>query len=93
MLKPLKDYVIIEKSASEEKTKSGIVLPQNLKEEKNIGIVKAVGDGKVLADGRVLKMSVKCEDKVLYSKYGGTDVELDGKKYIVIREDDILAIF
>ncbi len=93
MLKPLRDYVILEKVTSEEKTMSGIVLPQTVKEEKNIGIVVAVGAGKILNNGQLVEPVVANGDKVLYSKYGATDVEFENKKYIILREEEILAIF
>ncbi len=92
MLKPLKDYVVIEKVKAEATTSSGILLPQTSKEEKNIGNIVAVGTGKVLSNGERITLEVKVGDKVLYSKYGATEIELDSKQYIVIREEDILGI-
>ncbi len=93
MIKPLRDYVVLKKIADEQKTASGIVLPQTVKEEKNIAVVRAVGSGKSLANStEKLPLEVKKGDKVLYSQFSGSYVELDGEKYIIIREDDIMAI-
>jgi chaperonin GroES len=91
MIKPLGDRVVIEASAREEKTASGIVLPDNAKEKPQEGKVVAVGSGH-LKDGERLPLEVKEGDKVLFSKYAGTEVKFDGKELLIMRESDILAI-
>ncbi len=90
-LKPLADRVIIKSLESEETTKSGIVLPGSAKEKPQMAEVLAVGPGGVV-DGKEITMHVKVGDKVIYSKYAGTEVKLDGEEYIVVRQNDILAI-
>ncbi|WP_457567959.1 co-chaperone GroES [Desulfurobacterium sp.] len=91
-LKPLYDRVVVKKVEMEQKTAGGIILPDTAKEESQIGEVVAVGEGKLLDNGEVRPLKVKAGDKVLYSKYAGNEVELDGEKYLIIREEDILAI-
>ena len=90
-LKPLADRVVIRSLESEETTKSGIVLPGSAKEKPQMAEVLAVGPGGMV-DGKEIAMSVKIGDKVIYSKYAGTEVKLDGAEYIVVRQNDILAI-
>lgn len=90
-IKPLLDKIVLEQAPVEEKTASGIVLPNSTKEKPAIATVVAVGDGGFV-DGNEVKMLVKPGDKVLYSKYAGSDVKLDGKDYIVIKQADIMAI-
>jgi len=91
-LKPLDDRVVIKQSEAEEKTTGGIILPDTAKEKPQIGKIVAVGQGKLLDDGKRNKMSVRKNDEVIYSKYIGSDVEIDGEKYIILREEDILGI-
>ena len=91
-LKPLDDRVIIKQSEAEEKTTGGIILPDTAKEKPQIGVVIATGPGKLLDDGKRGKMAVKKKDEVLYGKYTGSDVEIDGEKYVILRESDILGI-
>lgn len=91
-LKPLYDRVIVKKVEMEQKTAGGIILPDTAKEESQVGEVVAVGDGKLLENGKLRPLSVKAGNKVLYSKYAGNEVEIDGEKFLVIREEDILAI-
>ena len=91
-LRPLDDRIVIEQSEAEEKTSGGIILPDTAKEKPQIGTVVAVGPGKVLDDGTRAKMSVKVKDEVIYAKYIGSDVEIDGDKYIILREGDVLGI-
>jgi len=91
-LKPLDDRVVIKQLEAEEKTTGGIILPDTAKEKPQIGKVVAVGAGKLLDDGKRNKMSVKKNNEVIYSKYIGSDVEIDGEKYIILKEDDILGI-
>jgi chaperonin GroES len=92
MLKPLGDRVVIEPQEKEEKTASGIVLPDSAKEKPQEGRVVAVGAGKVSDKGERIALDVKEGEKVIYSKYAGTEVKYDGKKYLVVRQDDVLAI-
>ena len=90
-LKPLDDRVVIEQVEAEEKTAGGIVLPDTAKEKPQRGKVIATGPGKLLEDGSRAKMSVAKGDDVLYAKYSGTEVEIDGTEYVVLHETDILA--
>lgn len=91
MLKPLGDRVIVKPSVEEEKTAGGIFLPDTAKERPQWGEVVAVGPGK-FEDGKRIAIEVKAGDKVIYSKYGGTEVKIDGVDYLILRESDILAI-
>ena len=91
-IKPLADRVVIKPAAAEEKTKGGIILPDTAKEKPVVGEVMAVGPGKVTDDGKKLLLEVKVGDKVLYGKYSGTEVTLDGEEYLIMREADIFAI-
>jgi chaperonin GroES len=91
-LKPLDDRIVIEQLEAEEKTSGGIILPDSAKEKPQIGKVIAVGPGALLDDGKRAKMSVKKNDKVLYAKYMGSDVEIDNEKYVIIKESDVLGI-
>jgi len=90
-IKPLGDRVVIKSVEAEETTKSGIVLPGSAKEKPQVAEVVEVGPGGVV-DGKEIKMEVSKGDKVLYSKYAGTDVKLDGEELIIVRQSDILAI-
>ena len=90
-LVPLGDKIVLKQLESEETTKSGIVLPGQAKEKPQEAEVIAVGPGGVV-DGKEVVMQVKVGDKVIYSKYAGTDVELEGEKYIIVKQNDILAI-
>lgn len=91
-LRPLDDRVVIKQSDAEEKTAGGIILPDTAKEKPQIGKVIAFGPGKLLDDGKRGSMSVKNNDEVIYGKYMGSDVEIDGEKYVILRESDILGI-
>lgn len=91
-LKPLDDRIIIKQSEAEEKTAGGIILPDSAKEKPQIGKVIATGPGKLLDDGKRANMSVKVKDEVIYAKYIGSDVEIDGDKYVILRESDVLGI-
>ena len=91
-LKPLGDRVVVKVVEAEEKTASGIVLPDKAKERPQEGEVVAVGEGKVLDNGTRMGMEVKEGDKILYSKFAGTEVKVDGEDYLIMRQDDILAI-
>ncbi len=92
MIKPLGDRVVVKVLEREEKTKSGIVLPDTAKEKPQEGKIIAVGTGKVLDNGTRVPLDVKEGDKVIFSKYGGTEVKLDGQEYLILSERDILAI-
>jgi chaperonin GroES len=91
-LKPLADRVVIKPSPAEEKTKGGIILPDTAKEKPVVGEIVAVGPGKVTEDGKKIAPEVKVGDKVLYGKYSGTEVTVEGEEYLIMREADIFAI-
>ncbi len=91
-LKPLGDRVVVKQEPSEEKTQSGIVLPDTAKEKPQMGTVIAVGLGRVFDNGQRVPVEVKVGDKVIYAKYGGTEVKLDNEEYIILQERDILAV-
>lgn len=91
-LKPLDDRVVIKQLQAEEKTAGGIILPDTAKEKPQMGKVVAVGPGKLADDGKRAKTTVKKGDKVIYAKYIGNDVEIDGDKYVILSEHDILGI-
>ncbi len=91
-IRPLQDRVIVERLAEEEKTKGGIIIPDTAKEKPMEGKVIAVGKGKTTEDGKLLKLDVKADDVILFSKYAGTEVKIDGKEYLIMREDDIRGI-
>lgn len=90
-IKPLADRLIVKALPSEEKTKSGIIMPDTAKEKPQEGIVVAVGPGK-MEDGERIAMDVKENDRVIYSKYAGTEVKYDGEEYLILKEADVLAI-
>ncbi|MDF2593513.1 MAG: 10 kDa chaperonin [Clostridia bacterium] len=90
-IKPLGDRVVIKVIESEETTKSGIVLPGTAKEKPMQGEVLAIGSGEII-DGKKVPLEVKAGDKVIYSKYSGSEVKMDGNEYLIIRQSDILAI-
>ena len=92
MVKPLEDRVVIKPSTEEERTKGGIVLPDTAKERPQAGEVIAVGPGKLLENGQRAPMEVKPGDNVIFAKYGGTEVKIDGEEYMILRQSDILAI-
>ncbi|HEX9740346.1 MAG TPA: co-chaperone GroES [Ignavibacteriaceae bacterium] len=91
-LTPLADRVIIKPSEAEEKTKGGIILPDTAKEKPIEGTVVAAGPGKVTDDGKTVKLGVKVGDKVLYGKYSGTEINVEGEDLLIMRESDIFAI-
>lgn len=92
MLKPLGDRIVIELVEAEETTSSGIVLPDSAKEKPQEGNVVAVGTGRVLENGERIDLEVKEGDRIIFSKYSGTDVKYEGKEYLILRESDVLAI-
>lgn len=91
-LKPLGDRIVVKVLNQEETTKGGIVLPDTAKEKPQEGEVIAIGTGKVLENGQKLPLEVKIGDKVLFSKYGGTEVKVEGEEYLILSERDVLAI-
>jgi chaperonin GroES len=91
-VKPLQDRILIKRTQEEEKTKGGIIIPDAAKEKPVEGIVVAVGDGKVLDNGQRLAPSVKAGDKILFGKYSGTEIKVDGEDHLILREDEIFAI-
>jgi len=91
-LKPLGDKVLVKRSEAEEKTAGGIVLPDTAKEKPKEGRVMAVGSGRMLKSGKRMPPVVKKGDRVLFASYAGTEVEVDGEKYLLVREEDILAV-
>ncbi len=92
LLKPLGDRIVIELVETEEKTASGIVLPDSAKEKPQEGKVVAVGNGRVLDNGERAALDVSVDDVIIFSKYSGTEVKYEGKEYLILRESDILAI-
>ena len=92
MLRPLGDRIIIELVETEEKTASGIVLPDTAKEKPQEGKVVAVGTGRVLDNGERVALDVSVGDRIIFSKYAGTEVKYDGTEYLILRENDILAV-
>ena len=90
-IKPLADRVVIKSLESEEVTKGGIVLPGTAQEKPQMAEVVSVGPGGVV-DGKEIKMYVKAGDRIIYSKYAGTEIKMDGKEYIIVRQNDILAV-
>jgi chaperonin GroES len=91
-LRPLQDRVIVKQSEAEEKTKSGILLPDAAKEKPTKGKVVAVGPGKLDDNGKATEIGLRVGDTVYYGKYSGTDVEIDGQKLVILREADILGV-
>ena len=92
MIKPLSDRIVLKLVEAEETTKSGIILTASAKEKPQIAEVIAVGVGEVNNEGKLIPMTVKVGDKVIISKYSGTEVKLDGEEYVIVKETDILAI-
>lgn len=92
MLKPLSDRIVVKPTDVEDITKGGIVLPDTAKERPQEGEVIAVGPGKTLETGAQVPVDVKVGEKVIYSKYGGTEVKIGGNEYVILRQDDILAV-
>ena len=91
-IRPLQDRILVKRLDEEEKTKGGIIIPDTAKEKPQEGKVIAVGGGKVSEDGKVLPLDVKKGDRVLFSKYSGTEINLDGDEHLIVREDDVLGI-
>ena len=91
-LKPLADRVVVEHVEQDEKSAGGVFLPDTAKEKPQEGIVLAVGTGRVIDNGKTLPMAVKVGDRVIYSKYSGSEVKIDGKEYLIVSEKDVLAV-
>jgi chaperonin GroES len=91
-VKPMEDRVLLKPLEAEQKTAGGIIIPDNAKEKPQKGEVIAVGPGKVNDKGQKIEMTLKKGDKVLYGKYSGTEITVDGKEYLIVRESDVLAI-
>jgi len=91
-VRPLQDRIIVERLEEETTTAGGIIIPDSAKEKPQMGKVIAVGKGKMNSEGTYLPLDVKADDKVLFSKYAGTDIKLEGKEFLIMREDDILGV-
>jgi chaperonin GroES len=91
-IRPLQDRVIVRRVKEEEKTKGGLFIPDTAKEKPVEGMVLAVGNGKILEDGTVRKLDVKVGDRVLFGKYSGNEVKVEGEDHLILREDDILGV-
>ncbi len=91
-IRPLQDRIIVRRVDEEETTKGGIIIPDSAKEKPQLGKVIAVGKGKVNEDGKLQKLDVKKGDKVLFSKYSGTEINIEGVEHLIIREDDVLGV-
>jgi chaperonin GroES len=91
-IRPLQDRILVQPILEKDVRKGGIIIPDSAKEKPIEGRVKAVGKGKIGDDGKHIKMDVKVGDKVLYSKYGGTEIKVDGEDLLLMREDDVLAV-
>ncbi len=91
-IRPLQDRVIVKRIEEEEKTKGGIIIPDSAKEKPQEGKVIAVGKGKMTEDGKLIPLDVKVGDRVLFGKYAGTEVKIEGEEHLIMREEDILGI-
>jgi chaperonin GroES len=91
-IRPLQDRVLVKRVKEEDRTKGGIIIPETAKEKPVEAKVISVGNGKVLEDGSVRKLDVKAGDRILFGKYSGTEVKIDGEEHLIMREDDLLAI-
>lgn len=91
-IRPLQDRVIVKRVKEDEKTKGGIIIPDAAKEKPIEGEVIAVGNGKILEDGKVRPIGLKTGDRVLFTKYGGTEIKIDGVEHLLLREEDVVAV-
>ena len=91
-LRPLSDRILVQRVEEDEKTKGGIIIPDTAKEKPAEGKIVATGNGRMGEDGKLLPMDVKVGDRVLFSKYGGTEVKIDGEDYLIMRQDDVLGV-
>ncbi len=92
-VRPLYDRILIKRLDTEEKTKGGIIIPETVKEKPQEGKVISVGKGKLLDDGSTRPLDVKVGDRILFGKYGGTEINIEGDEYLILREEEILAVF
>lgn len=90
--RPLHDRLLVKRVAAEEKSKGGIIIPDSAKEKPIEGLVVAVGNGKALDDGKVRALAVKAGDKVLFGKYSGTEIKVEGEEHVILREDEVLGV-
>ena len=91
-LRPLQDRILVQRIEEESTTKGGIIIPDTAKEKPAEGKVKAVGNGKVADDGKRVALEIKVGDRILFGKYSGTEVKIDGEEYLIMREDDVLGV-
>lgn len=91
-LRPLNDRILVQRGQEDTETKGGIIIPDTAKEKPVQGTVVAIGNGRMGDNGKLIAMDVKVDDRVLFSKYGGTDVKIDGKDYLILRQDDVFGI-
>ncbi len=91
-IRPLGDRILVKRMSSEEKTKGGIIIPDTAKEKPHEGEIMAIGNGKVLDSGNTQPLQVKTGDRILFSKYAGTEVKIEAEEYTIMREDDILGV-
>ncbi|MEK7355814.1 MAG: co-chaperone GroES [Bdellovibrionota bacterium] len=92
-VRPLHDRILVKRMAEEDKTAGGLIIPDTAKEKPQRGEVVATGKGRILEDGKVLPLEVRVGDKVLFSKYMGTELKLDGQEFLMIKEEDVLGVF
>ena len=91
-IRPLQDRIIVKRLEEQTTTKGGIIIPDTAKEKPAEGIIVAVGNGRVLEDGKVIPLELKVGDQILFSKYGGTDVKIDGEEHLIMSQDDVLCV-
>jgi chaperonin GroES len=91
-VRPLYDRILIKRVEEEQKTAGGLFIPDTAKEKPQQGLVVAVGNGKIQEDGSLRKLEVKAGDKILFSKYSGNDIKIEGTEHLILREDDVLAV-
>ena len=91
-IRPLQDRILVKRLEEEETTKGGIIIPDTAKEKPSEGLVISVGKGKVLENGTQLPLDVKKNDRILFGKYAGTDIKIEGEEYLIMREDDVLGV-
>ena len=91
-IQPLQDRILVKRVEEEERTKGGIIIPDTAKEKPQEGVVVAAGRGKILEDGKLLPLDVKAGDRILFQKYAGTEVKIEGVEHLIMREDDILGV-
>ncbi len=91
-IRPLRDRILVKRLEEETKTQGGIIIPDSAKEKPQAGQVVAIGNGKVLEDGKVVPLEVKQGDQILFGKYSGTEIKLDGEEYLILKEEEILGI-